>query len=196
MTLVGTGFFLTADYFITAAHVINPDDNPRGPEDQIRIYRWNPDSPHTDFSEPLEIVLEDPARDLVVMKTPFKSHSFVRVSVKPVPVGARVALYGFPRATYAGGVQSYGRLVSGTISAIVNMPVPGSQPLKIYEAAVMTHPGNSGGPLFLPDSGTVIAVCKGQVVVPGTDDVLLGYGIFVPLSAIEARLRQYGVSFD
>lgn len=173
----GTGFSFKEGYIITANHLIeniNPNDilivwNGVPYTDTISNYGTN-----TDF-------------DFAILKTNLSIPPLlINEENKPIPSGAKVAFIGFPLQ------EKYPILNSGIISS--TRLTDDSKPQYIVNAFV--NKGNSGGPLFLSDSGEVIGIITSRanedpmLPLPQIDEDKLTEGEKVILSY---NIAMYGL---
>ena len=188
----GTGFFVSPIYFVTSAHVINPEPpiSPRGPSDEIRIYWPDPDKEEDILQSPImQIAHVDEERDVAVLKAPFKSKSFVAIRFDSFNDGESVAMYGYPGATgVKNRVQAFGRANAGIVSMQTR-----KGPMELIETNITANPGNSGGPLFLVNSGEVVGIQKGEIFIGETGKLLTGYSMSVSIRALQDVLAKLGV---
>jgi len=141
-----------------------------------------------------DMVDEDALHDLVLLKlkrNPFKGEvrSGININSKEVPLlfgtvklnpdrpkdGAAVGISGYPLSEPV-LVTNAGWMATSWAFQTKEVPVPGSPDwfyhLEIadsYLADVRANPGNSGGPVYLIDDGTVIGVCVASKLVPIVD---------------------------
>jgi S1-C subfamily serine protease len=174
---VGTGFVVREGGLIaTAAHVVNQDDLV-----EIRL----PATPSTpERYVPAWRVAADPERDIALLKIdpPTPKHLRpVHLNTNPLPLGAPVAIYGFPDAELV-GLQL--RRSSGTISAMRDNPlVPLDRVTPMIELEASIEPGNSGSPVFNPDNDVVGLVSSRW---KNTD----AYGLASPSAALLDLLKS------
>ncbi|MBI3059233.1 MAG: trypsin-like peptidase domain-containing protein [Deltaproteobacteria bacterium] len=192
----GTGFFVSPIYFVTAAHVVNPElVKPqalaqRGPLDEVRIYWPNPDKQEDFLQSPImQVVQVDEAGDIAVLKAPFSSKSFVSLRFNSINGGESVAIYGYAGATGVKNVvQAFGRANAGIVSMQTRK---GS--VELIETNIIANPGNSGGPLFLINTGEVVGIQIGNIYIGETGKLLKGYSMNVSIRALQDLLHRLGV---
>ena len=101
----------------------------------------------------------------------------------------RFGLYGYPRGEVQNEVvTSYSLLTAGVVAGIQHDLSLGP----VVLAALQSNPGNSGGPLFNPDSGEVVGLHKGQLLTPSEQDII-GYSINVPILTLVPVLEKFGI---
>jgi S1-C subfamily serine protease len=132
-----------------------------------------------------EVVLFDPSFDLAVLRVSGLSAPPLQLDPAPVGRGTQAAVLGFPGGgpftVDAAGVmaafEAQGRDIYGHGLTVRN----------VYELNALVRPGNSGGPLVLPD-GRVIGV----VFSRSTVDPSIGYALTSP-DVLPRVLRAEGV---
>ncbi|MBZ0107965.1 MAG: serine protease [Candidatus Scalindua rubra] len=169
----GTGFVYSTDgYAITAAHVINAiyekDDI-----DNLNVF-----FPATGNSRKIraKIVVESQKHDLSIIKLTGSNFNYVDLGdSSKVEDGQSIALCGYPYGPVFG---LYPTTHTGIISNISPMAIPVqntsfltnrmitalNDPYTIFQLDCTAFPGNSGGPLFLPETGEVIGVLNSAFV--------------------------------
>lgn len=209
--LRGSGFVVSKDgasnsnLVITNAHVLQQtadEDEDGALEVQIR------DS-HNDLQMRAATVLEvDKMHDLVLLR--FEGAAAPTLAVRDsdsVQEGQSIAFMGFP----IGGALGYSPVTHrGMISSIVAaaLPTPKAQQLNektirslrsgssfnIFQLDGTAYPGNSGGPLFDPDTGEVLGVVN-MVFVKGTRESALsapsGISYAIPSKFVLALLQRH-----
>jgi S1-C subfamily serine protease len=137
----GSGFIVGPGLVMTNAHVVAGIANPIITDDYGR---------HT-----ATVVEFDPSMDVAVLRANNLAGPVLQLSTKEVAAGTPAVVLGYP----GGGVFTAGeagvideRLATGR--TIYNT---GITTREIYELQAVVEPGNSGGPLVLPD-GTVIGI--------------------------------------
>jgi S1-C subfamily serine protease len=205
--LRGTGFVVGGNYIITNAHVLAPqlDDNRRethavfipkgGSQAEVRN---------------AELVRRDETHDLCLLRVRGSALPSLRLGNSgDVREGETIAFTGFPILNALG---LFAATHQGIVSAIapVVMPVASgrdlkpqvlkrlAEPFEIFQLDATAYPGNSGSPLFEPDSGKVVGVIN-SVFVKGTKEVALtdpsGITYAIPVDHVRALLKLAGVKF-
>ena len=122
--------------------------------------------------------------------------------------GERVAFTGFPIGSVLGLYPATHR---GIISAITPISIPSSSsrqldakkirslrdPLFVYQLDATAYPGNSGSPLYRPDTGEVIGILNMVFVKSTKEDVLSkpsGISYAIPVKHLHSLLQ--GLSLD
>jgi serine protease Do len=173
ITSSGTGFFVAPDAVVTAAHVV------RG---CLRVT--------LDDGTPLELIAEDPRRDLAVLRAETPSDSWLRLQVDGRPrLGQTVAAVGFPFYGLAGRDIV---LTTGNISSILDAE---SAADRIMISAPV-QPGNSGGPLLSAGGevvGMVAARADDAFFLEATGTMPQDMNFAVRLAALRGFLEGAGV---
>lgn len=202
-TLRGTGFVIGDGRTIaTNAHVVTDLNLTEDATLAIRA------STPLDRARSATVLALDKAHDLALMR--------IGGGVLPpltlrdsdtVKEGAAVAFTGFP----IGGVLGFSPVTHrGIVSAITPIVLPGGNARQLKEGQVRqikqgvfdvfqldgtAYPGNSGGPLFDPDSGEVVGVIN-MVFVKGSREAALsqpsGISYAIPSSHLRALLVDSG----
>ncbi len=155
----GSGFVVAPDLVVTNAHVVAGIAQPRV-QDGSAVHGT-------------EVVFFDPSFDLAVLRVPGLDAPSLRLDPSTVPAGTQGAVLGYPGGgpfTVDGaGVmalfESEARDIYGRGLTIRNL----------YELDALVRPGNSGGPLVLPDGEVV-----GVVFSRSTVDPDVGYALTSP----------------
>ncbi len=169
----GTGFVCSSNgYAITAAHVINAicekDDI-----DNLNVF-----FPETGNTRRIraKTVIESQKFDLSVIKLVGSNFNYVNLGdSSKVEEGQSIALCGYPYGPVFG---LYPTTHTGIISNISPMAIPVqntslltnkmimalNDPFIIFQLDCTAFPGNSGGPLFLPETGEVIGVLNSAFI--------------------------------
>lgn len=84
-TYVGTGFFVSDKYLVTAAHVIKNSKRPLQPQDIILIYQPEPPGASFKLIGPLTIVHLSEEVDLAILQSPVSSLAPVQMDFGAVP---------------------------------------------------------------------------------------------------------------
>ncbi|HEY5108773.1 MAG TPA: MarP family serine protease [Acidimicrobiales bacterium] len=167
----GSGFVAAPGLVVTNAHVVAGIAEPR-----VQIGTT---------VKSTKVVLFDPSFDLAVLQVSGLTAPILRLDPTPVDRGTQAAVLGFPGGgpftVDAAGVmaafEAQGRDIYGH----------GLTVRKVYELDAQVRPGNSGGPLVLPD-GEVIGV----VFSRSTVDPAIGYALTSP-DVLSRLARAVGV---
>lgn len=179
----GTGFVVAdGNLAITNVHVLpEATENVAGLSLMVQVRR--PDG--TLSMRQATVLQEDRAHDLVLLRFEGAAAPAMRIGdSQAVREGQAVAFTGFP----IGGALGFSPVTHrGTISSIASavLPVPTARVLSaaaiqsvragafdIFQLDGTAYPGNSGGPLFDPDSGEVLGVVN-MVLLKGARESAL-----------------------
>ena len=200
----GTGFAVGDGTLIaTNAHVlpgvVDSDDN-----ESIAILLPGSDGRNAQVRSATRIEL-DPASDLALLKVegaplpPLKLHDSASVRegqfvlMTGYPIGAILGPY---PATHRGMISAITPIAipqaNSTVlkSAVVRRLASGSYP--VFQLDATAYPGNSGSPIYDPDTGEVLGIVN-MVFVKGTKEAALtepsGITYAIPASHLEALLK-------
>ncbi|MBT0962259.1 S1 family peptidase [Denitromonas iodatirespirans] len=131
-----------------------------------------------------EKLRSDPAHDLATLRIVGPALPALNLSDVEVLEGQSVAFTGFPIGSALGLKPATHR---GIVAAITPISIPrgnarelnarqirslGSDPFSVYQLDATAYPGNSGSPLFDPESGVVIGVLNMVFVKETKENVL------------------------
>lgn len=203
-TLRGTGFVVDdGNHIVTNAHVLPPTSEQPMPPDLVIQVKLSA----TEFQVRKATVVEvDKAHDLALLRVggPGLPPLAIRDS-NLVREGQSIALIGFP----IGGVLGFSPVTHrGMISSItpVALPTPSAQQLNeqavrriregtfdIFQLDATAYPGNSGGPLFDPETGEVLGVIN-MVFIKGSRESALtnpsGITYAIPSNFVTQMLQR------
>jgi S1-C subfamily serine protease len=130
-----------------------------------------------------KVVLFDPSFDLAVLRVPGLAAPVLRLDPGTVDRGAQAAVLGYPD----GGPFTVDGAGVMTLFEAVGRDIYGRSltTRNVYEIDALVRPGNSGGPLVLPDGQVV-----GVVFSRSTVDANVGYALTSP--DVLTRLVQAG----
>lgn len=203
--ILGTGFAVTANHVVTNAHVVagKLDANRREtfavfiPEggDKARVLG-------------AAVVQRDPGHDLALLKVDGPALKPLRLAGNgDLREGESVAFTGYP---IVGALGLFPATHRGTVSAIAPVVIPVAsgrdlnpqmikrlgEPFDIIQLDITAFPGNSGSPLYEPDSGRVLGVIN-SVFVKGTKEVALsdpsGITYAIPVAHVRALMQRAGL---
>ncbi len=167
--LRGAGFLVASgDLAVTSAHVLPPDTASADLASLVVRIRSGQGEWQTRTATVLEI---DVARDLALMRIAGEPGPAMKIGdSRRVREGDNLAFTGFP----IGGSLGFSHVTHrATVSSITSaaLPSPSAERLKeqairglrngtydIFQLDATAYPGNSGGPLFDPDTGDVVGV--------------------------------------
>lgn len=144
----GTGFFISCKGIImTASHVIHNAT-------KIAVV-LNPNT--QPIIHPGKVIYDNPMQDTAFIQIDYFNVTSVTIG-KFVNLGngKRVGFIGFP---LGGSLQSVPVSSQGTISSIIDLARQNNQDsIPTFTIDAFVNPGNSGGPVFLSDTGEVIGM--------------------------------------
>lgn len=185
-TLLGTGFAISEDTVATNAHVVaastpGEDAIPNGALAFSLQVQWSGFA----RSAPATLLALDVQRDLAILRVTGARFEPLKVrGSDDVREGKPVAFSGFPIGGLLGLTPVTHR---GIVSAVTPIALPGVSARLLYPRAVRqirqgsfnifqldatAYPGNSGGPLFDPETGDVVGIIS-MVLVKGTKESAL-----------------------
>ena len=182
--LLGTGFAVGARLVATNAHVVQPL---RGIPDGGKLVVLLPDSEGREQMRTAVLHGLDETHDLAVLRLPAEGAPLRFLELgksEEVRDGAAIAFTGFPIGAALGFSPVTHR---GIVSAVTSIapPSPDSRtldakrvraikagPFQVFQLDATAYPGNSGGPVFDPESGRVLGVVN-MVFVKGARESAL-----------------------
>ena len=204
--IVGTGFVVAdGHYVITNAHVI-PEEINTAKLEYLAIFTGK--DQQMDVRQAVK-VKEDKAHDLVLLK--FEGKPLPALSLgqsSRVREGEEVAFTGYPLGIIFG---LYPVTHHGIISSIVPVALQANsasqldpaqirrlqRPYKVFQLDATAYPGNSGSPVYYPDSGEVIGVINKVFVKEGRENILAkpsGISYAIPIEHAQKLLKQAGLN--
>jgi hypothetical protein len=177
INVLGSGFFVSSEVFVTCWHVIDSPELPHVNGDQYQLVGNLGAVP---ISLPIGNVMGTdihlfPDKDLaIIICKAKKDQAYLSVSYADIPVGMEIGVSGYPLArlgTDANGNPDVKALVyrvaKGVATAVFRYDVDhgDGHPLldtQVVEVNFLFVPGNSGGPIFEADTGRAIAYVKGM----------------------------------
>ena len=202
---VGTGFVVgNGHYAITNAHVL-PEKLNEERREYLAVF-----SPTQDRSaREARVLATDPTHDLALIA--FSGAALPAFELAPegnVREGDLYAFTGFPIGMVLGVRPVTHRGIISAITPIVDPQLSArtldaaviqrlSEPYEVYQLDATAYPGNSGSPLYHPESGLVIGVIN-KVFVKESKETLLerpsGITYAIPVVHVRALMRKAGVS--
>ena len=202
---VGTGFVVgNGHYAITNAHVL-PEKLNEDRREYLAVF-----SPTQDRSaREARVLATDPTHDLALIA--FSGAALPAFELAPdgnVREGDLYAFTGFPIGMVLGVRPVTHRGIISAITPIVDPQLSArtldaaviqrlSEPYEVYQLDATAYPGNSGSPLYHPESGLVIGVIN-KVFVKESKETLLerpsGITYAIPVAHVRAMMRKAGVS--
>jgi len=178
--VLGTGFAVKNSHYVaTNAHVIPAVLDSKNNEKLIIYAGKGKQAKAYDA----EVVARDNIYDIAILKVLGTSLSPLHLSAKNVREGELYAFTGYPLSTILG---LYPVTHSGIISSITPIVIPARNgneltakqikqlrdPYSVYQLDAVAYPGNSGSPVFDPETGEVIAVIN-KVLIKSTKESML-----------------------
>lgn len=203
-TLRGTGFVVgNGNLVATNAHVVAEQTDPDGPILVIQARATNGDIQLRRAQK----IASDKDHDLAILRVegsplpPFHLADNYRVRE-----GQAVAFTGFP----IGGVLGFSPVTHrGIVSAITPIAIPGGNAQQLNEKLIQrlksgtfdilqldatAYPGNSGSPVFDPETGDVLGIIN-MVFIKGSKEAILsqpsGITYAIPVRYLIDALRQF-----
>lgn len=175
ITVLGSGFFVSPEVFVTCWHVI---DSPQAPHQAGDKYQLVGNLGVAPVSYPVGDIGTDihlfPDEDLaIVICRVNKDQAYLSVSYADIEVGTEIGVAGYPLAmlaTDASGNPDVKALVYRVAKGVATSvyaydidhkdghPIPNR---RVVEVNFLFVPGNSGGPVFEAETGRAIAWVKG-----------------------------------
>lgn len=202
---LGTGFAVaTGNIIITNEHVI-PSQMDSKYREQLAVFY------HKDDEDKMIIVKEvvlDKEHDLAVLKLTEGILPPLKLgNVSTVREGQLFAFTGYPIGMVLG---LYPVTHRGMISAISPIVIPLlrstqlnpnllrrlQEPYEVFQLDATAYPGNSGSPLYDPDSGEVVGIINKVFVQESKESILSkpsGITYAIPVSHIEKLLKDKGL---
>jgi len=177
ITVLGSGFFLSSEVFVTCWHVIDSPELPHVDGDRYQLVGNLGAVPIS--LQVGNVMGQDihlfPDKDLaIIICKARKDQAYLSVSYADIPVGMEIGVAGYPLArlgTDANGNPDVKALVyrvaKGVATAVFSYDVDhgDGHPLldrQVVDVNFLFVPGNSGGPIFEADTGRAIAYVKGM----------------------------------
>lgn len=204
INLLGTGFVIgDGQYVVTSAHMLPPllDKEKKevlavlsGQGEKVKIHQ-------------AESVLVDTVHDVALLKISEKLPPLSLGNPDEIQEGQTLAFTGFP---LGGMVGIYPVTHQGIVSAITPIVMPGRNaqsldvkvikalvsPFKVLQLHAVVYPGNSGSPVYHPETGMVYGIIMGTLVKGLKENALpnpsaISYAI--PINFVRDLLDKAGV---
>jgi len=203
--LVGTGFVVgDGRHVITNAHVI-PEEINTAKLEYLAVFTGKGNSPQARKAVQLKI---DEAHDLVLLRiegSPLPALSLGQSS--RVREGEEYAFTGFPLGVIFGLHPVTHRGIISSITPIALQANAASQldptqirrlrsPYDVFQLDATAYPGNSGSPLYHPETGAVIGIVNMVFVKEGRENVLAkpsGISYAIPVQYAKRLLEKAGL---
>ena len=198
--LLGTGFAVSGRYILTNHHVAGIDlDNEK--KEHLIVFVGTGSKPKIMKAK---LVKSDKVHDLAVLEIDSPILSMQLSSTGTQREGTEVAFTGFPIGSVLG---LYPVTHRGLISSVTPVAIPTvasklltankirrlQKPFMVYQLDATAYPGNSGSPLYLPDSGKVVGILNMVHVKTTKEDVLSkpsGIGYAIPIKHAVDLIRS------
>jgi len=205
VNLLATGFVVAdGNHVITNAHTIPPELNKDAEEILVVVT-----SEENGKAYQAKVVLMDKVHDLALLRFSGRPRPAFRLgSSRDVREGELYAFTGFPIGMILGMRPVTHR---GIVSAITPIAIPQispqllnpkmirqlRDPYDVYQLDATAYPGNSGSPLYVPESGEVVGVINKVFVKESKEAVLekpSGITYAIPVRYVKELLRDAGVA--
>lgn len=201
----GTGFAVAGNLAATNAHTV-PEKVDADRRETLAVFV--PLGDERAEVRPAKVVARDEAHDLCLLR--FEGPALPHLRLAPdegIREGQAIAFTGFPILNALG---LHPATHQGIVSAITPVVIPvGSgrelnrtlvtrldRPFDIYQLDAVAYPGNSGSPVYDPDSGRVLAVVNSTFVKETKERAIAapsGISYAIPVRHLRALLTGAGV---
>ncbi|MCE2570786.1 S1C family serine protease [Motilimonas eburnea] len=197
----GTGFVVGDGSLIVTNYHVVPSDLNASKREQLVVFVGQGRKPKVYDAE---LIASDRVHDLAILKvkgvklTPLRlgNDSHVRegqsIAFTGYPIGAILGLYA---ATHRGIISAITPIATPQISSQQITPQMIKQlrkPYKVFQLDATAYPGNSGSPVYDPETGLVIGVIN-KVFVQGSKEAALthpsGISYAIPIRYAKALLK-------
>lgn len=204
--LKGTGF-VVADgrHVITNSHVLTRKGDLQGKESQVIFIG----SGKKVQSRQVELVADDPVHDLALLRIkrgrPLKAFKLGRdrllregesVAFTGYPIGAILGLYPVTHRGIVSAITPIAIPVDDTRNLSIAMLKRLREPYAVFQLDAIAYPGNSGSPVYDPETGEVAAVLNSVFVKTTKESAISdpsGISYAIPVKYVRALLREAGV---
>ena len=202
--LLATGFVVAeGNHVVTNAHVI-PDEVASNQNEYLAVLTGDAGG----RAYRATVVSADKVHDLALLRFSGPTRPALRLAgSREVREGELYAFTGFPIGMVLGMHPVTHR---GIVSAITPIAIPQispklldakmikqlRDPYDVYQLDATAYPGNSGSPLYVPETGEVVGVINKVFVKESKEAVLekpSGITYAIPVRYVEALLRQAGL---
>lgn len=202
--LRGTGFLAGhPSQVVTCAHVLPAADAAAGPG-ALAVQLWQAGSGWSLRSA--RVSASDRHSDIALLSFDGAAGPVLRMGDSQlVREGDDLAFMGFPIGNVLGYAHAVHRAMVASIPSSVP-PSPDAERLResairgvregtfdIFQLDAVAYPGNSGGPLFRPDSGEVVGMMN-MVLIKGTREAALSQPSGIAYAIPAARVREFMAS--
>ncbi|MGF1685696.1 serine protease [Photobacterium japonica] len=198
--LHGTGFAVSPSLIATNAHVVD-DRVKKSKNTSFVVFIGKGNSPDV---RQATVIARDTRHDLALLRISGAALPPVALSTRPVREGEMYSFTGFPIGAILGLHPATHR---GIVASITPIATPArnakelsiqqlkqlKRPYNVYQFDATAYPGNSGSPVYHPDTGEVIAVINKVFVKSSresalTDPSAITYAI--PVKHLITLLKQ------
>lgn len=199
----GTGFVVSnGNLVVTNAHVLPEPGSPDSLNKQVAVQVWS--RPNEWALRLAKVISIDRPHDLALLSFEGSAAPAVKLASALPREGDSIALMGFP----IGGALGYSHVTHhGIISSVAPIGLPSRTAQQLNERVLQqlragnfeilqldatAYPGNSGGPIFDPETGVVVGVINSGLVKGSREAALthpsgISYGI--PVRHVHDLLR-------
>lgn len=198
--LRGTGFLAgRASQVVTCAHVLPSGD--AAASAPLAVQLWQRDSGWS--LRAARVIASDRHGDIALLSFEGAPGPMLRMGDShAVREGDDLAFMGFPIGNVLGYAHAVHRAMVSSIPSSVP-PSPGADRLResairgvregtfsIFQLDAVAYPGNSGGPLFRPDTGEVVGMMN-MVLIKGTREAALSQPSGIAYAVPAARIAEF-----
>jgi len=177
---LGTGFaILDGQYIATNAHVV-PDNLDSKKKEKLVVFVGKGRKPQV---RDAEVIAIDETHDLAILEISGDTLTPLILSTQKVREGENISFTGFPIGAVLG---LYPVTHRGIVSSITPIVIPARtskelsikrlkrlrNPYLVFQLDATAYPGNSGSPVYYPETGEVIAIIN-KVLVKLTKESIL-----------------------
>jgi trypsin-like peptidase len=193
LSLLGSGFFVSRNHFVTAQHVISEQQlgRIRGPLDQIRIFRTEPNGRTDFFKGTLKSAYQNVEMDAAILQSSLPAPSWLTISRSEPKEGEEIGMYGYPLANFDSMLRMKAFVV-GRRGIVFGYGRQGN--IRRMISTLTTNPGNSGAPEFLIANGEAVAIHKAQLLDAFSGKEIVGHSISTPLSSLLPEFEKLGIA--
>jgi S1-C subfamily serine protease len=206
--LLGTGFVVAGgSHVVTNSHVV-PDKLDEGRRETVAVYV--PAEDNRAQRRNAKVVRRDKAHDLCVLRIEGPGLRSLRLGrTGDVKEGEPIAFTGFPILGVLGLHPATHRGIVAAVTPYIMPVTSGKQlnpdvlkrlakPFDIFQLDATAYPGNSGSPLYEPDSGRVLGVINSVFVKQSKEMAITdpsGITYAIPVDYVRALLDAAGLKY-
>lgn len=199
--LRGTGFVIGDGLTVVTNHHVVPRDLDRDRQQIIAVFSGRGDASRI---HPATVLARDPEHDLALLRIEGAPLPTLALAAEPhVREGEPIAFTGFPIGAVLGLYPVTHRGIVSAITPVARAVDNARQinpaqlrrlraPYNVLQLDAIAYPGNSGSPVYRPDSGEVIGVINSVFVKESREAVLerpSGISYAIPVEHLQ-RLRE------